>query len=443
MIAAIILMVSASTLGAFMYNRLVGACLFLTLIPLLPRYMAIGIGQDGVALTVLRLLVIGLSSIIVISSFVGGDKNLLLIKDSKKYIVLLFLLYTISALGSVLYGELVYGLFYFVEDTAILIVSVYLGCLFASHRRGLKLLVNYCFLLPLMITVVIVFIEMSMQQPVLTNVFVVDTNIASNREFFNYHSFRDGVYRAKGLFDGSLQLGEFATYCGIVSIIIFMNNSYSRKFSGLCILMSIYLAYSSGSRSAFLVLVIVGVLLFFVQVIKRNREIGKHFTWASIFFAVVCGGLILTALVMEVRGIRFLYLIEDAKERSTVGRLLQYYIVPSLILDSPIYGYGYRRYYVYLFERLTALDNYYLRILLQAGYSGLLVYVGCLFYMLKKTIEAVFSSDKNLTTAGIFTFGVLFCVVLSKVFIAGDSNVFYFIILFTFLAARSRLISLN
>lgn len=415
------------------------ACLwFLVVLVLTPRYIGIGVGSDGVALSAKRVLVLSFLLVLVIRpSLWKGVKQ---IRSTLIPVYFLFGFAVISCVGSIEHGVWYYSLLYFGENVAILIVAVYIGWSLSVERFGLQNLLRYGFYLPILVSGFIVCIELIRSAPALSGILEIDSVIATNRDFYYEHAIRGGLFRAKALFDGPLQLAEFSAYSLSVLVVAKLFRIITLRNFLILLLCVLVALFATRTRSSVLIGSLSTVIVVLIYLMRRGRSAGRVVTWLGVILCTSVGSIALFLLVKEIQGDVLLYLIDDEKERSTVARLLQFKTVPLLVSDAPIFGYGYQRHFVYMFDNLYSLDNYYLKMLLQSGYVGFTVFMLSILLMLGSVLRAAFSRDRGIMIVGMFGVAIITNFLLFKMFTSGEPNNIYLYIVFVFVVSRVALI---
>ena len=422
-----------------LFWRPLSACLwFLLILVLTPRYIGIGLGSDGVALTAKRLIILSFLVVLIVRPSLWKG-----VHEIRKHLMPIYVLIAfafISCFGTVDHGVWYFSLLYLGENLAVLVVAVFIGWKLSVERYGLQDLFRYAFYIPLLISVCLVCVELLRSAPVLSGILEIDSTIATNKDFYFSHTLRDGVFRAKALFDGPLQLAEFSAYALSVLVVAKLFRLITlRNFIVLlgCVLVAMI---ATRTRSSLLIGSISTVVVVTMYLIRGGGGAGRILTWFGVGLCVSIGCLAIFFLVQEIQGDVSLYLIDDERQRSTVARLLQYKVVPQLVSETPVFGYGYQRNFVYLFDNLYSLDNYYLKVLLQSGYLGFTVFMVSMLLMLGSVLKAAFSPIRGVMIVGMVGVAVTTNFLLFKLLVSHEPNNMYLFIVFVFVVSRVALI---
>ncbi len=437
---AIILGVGWSAIfGRFLVYPLIGSLWMLASMVFMPRYLAVGIGQDGLALTLYRVLLYSLFIAIVIK-FIHGSASPYrrLSKDGKLVLWGVLLVSLVSCVGSYEHGSLFLSAAYAIEDVATIFIAMYTGWLLSNRADSLQLYFKYAVVVPILICCFLVIIEVYRQAPVLSGLINIDESLytSTGRDFLGSVS-REGVYRVKALFNNPLQLSEFAVYCLVFSFAAILLRIVSKKQFIVVMLCTIFIIYHSGSRSGFLIMMLgcSAVTIFYFLSLSGLRS--RISTWLLLIGCAVLGCVMIYLLALESVGEQ-LHLIDDVGDRSTAARLQQYYAVFELWKQSKIYGYGYKRAFFDYFQILQSLDNYFLRIILQSGATGFAIQLVCFFTILKTCVRGSFSRHVAVHRVGFLAFGVFVATFVYKLFIESDYNNMYLLVLFFLLTFMLR-----
>lgn len=438
MIVVIMALGWAIVVGRFLLSPIYGGLWFLAAMTCMPRYIAIGIGQDGLAFTLYRGIIYSLFLIIVVKIVFGASPYKRLSKDGRVVFWLFVVVSVFSCFGVFQYSSILLSGGYFVEDLSVLTITVYMGWLLSNREDHVALFFRYAIVVPLGVIVLLVAFESYRQAPVLSGFVKIDDSLftSTGREFLGVLT-RDGHYRARALFSNAILLSEFAAYCLVFTFAILLLKQISRWKATVVIFCALFVIYSTGARSGLLVsaLCCSGITVFYL--LSFGGKGGRFATWVSIFACTMIGVVAIYFLVQNSISDR-LYLIEDKSLRSTTARLQQYNIVYDLAKDSLFFGYGYHRFFYSLYHSFFTLDNYYLRIILQSGFIGFLFILIAFYKIIKISLLEAYSRFQDISVVAFVAFALALTTFIYKIFIESDHNNMYFLVLFYIVCFRVR-----
>ena len=441
MTLAITFMMYLTVIGRFFVSATAGSLAFLTIIALSPRYFGIGIGEGGFALSVQRMISITLISLIILALIFQRKKsrNYESIYSPNFFLYVFLLFFSISAFSSFKNNpNSIYFIFIFSED----LINIFLSYLivffvFPIYQSKTKFL-KYLFLIPAAVSSLFIFIELLNSEPVFSD--IEDTSIAALRDP-GEAKFRDGAYRAKALFNGPLILSEFAVYAWVSVLFLWgvvernvkrPKREISQQVLILFGIIVLFCVLSTGSRAG-LALVVIATFCFLI--IQNTRRTGRKLSAIAIRFYIVIGiSLVLAYLYYKIS--QFIQVksfsdIANQFDRSSYARTLQYFQVASIIQDSPLIGFGYQRNFAERFDALYNIDNHYLRVLLQAGFLGLALFIIAIFTVILSGLRMLSSDNREVSRIGAFliVFGVVFLI--QKLFLSQpDNNIYLYLVYF-------------
>jgi O-antigen ligase len=327
------------------------------------------------------------------------------------------------------------GLLYAIEDfflTVILFVVVFRFATEKFFQSILSALQASIFL-----TTLIVFLEIAYEAPLYES--FANQNVI--KEGALDAAFRAGRYRAIGIFDGPLQLGEFLVY-GLVTVLFFRDsarNRVSRTLAIALVILTLAGIVATGSRGAFLAAIVVIMVNF---VAHRWHRLNLPARTLSIFFIIVAVPVLVVASVSSLAelsesyvGVQF-YVLEE-RERSMASRLLQFSEVTRALGDRPFTGFGLQSNFSNNLGEIRKLDNYYLRLGLEGGYVAIGLFVLLLAVLFKALMKrSPFGDTKEIINTR--TYGIMMLAGFSvmKMFLSQPGNNVYFFILMALVLAR-------
>ena len=229
---------------------------------------------------------------------------------------------------------------------------------------------------------------------------VDDTNPQNLAEILGTH-LRRGQYRIKSTFSHPLLFAEFVTSMLPLMVYRFAHGGATAKFmmSGL-LFMILPVIYFTHSRSALVVMVILGLLLsafFVVRSIKyKNFDFSTAFSWLMV--PAILGGVFLAYSILSTLS----HGTSTDERTSSIARLAMLGKGIPLVEAQPVIGYGvgmgaYTLGFVGEGGIIT-LDNYYLLLALDSGLLALMVFCLMLSWAAKQLITALKFPQRNYST---------------------------------------------
>lgn len=337
-----------------------------------PRSLGVSIGSQDLSLTFARITL----PIIIALYFIAKVMNKERVSSSKTPIwkidafrILLFL--SLAKLAATLINGA--SILYAVED--LLFSTVVFASFYTLATQRLLHAVMLSVVLAMLTTGLIVLVEMGLQRPLHTA--IVDQNLLNERTANGL--FRGGAYRVQAIFDNPLSLAEFACYSLPIAMAAgAITRGKARLICWASIGAIATILMLTGSRSGLLVGLIAGLSYFSaLNWGKLNRASRGLLIVAMV---VVVGYLFalsvqfLITMIAEAQGVRY-DLIEDSRRVSSLSRALQFQQVFGALSEKPLYGFGVLQNFSRSIEEIHTLDNYYLRLGLEAGYPGMILFV--------------------------------------------------------------------
>lgn len=362
-----------------------------------PPYLALNLpgfpSIDPSRIALMSLIVVWLFYIINSSSL---KQNVLLVYNNNVILLKLLLLLVLSRIFSVFFSEVPFqSLFYFIKDLVEVFLPVLILISILSRRKNLE---QFFFVLAVVGAVIICISVMELL--INKNIFLLylPSGFVVSSEFIEQslkETVRRGEVRVKGPFTHPLLLAQFLVV--MLPIYAYFLYAHSKKvvrvISFVLILLSILVLYKTGARSAFVGIaaeIIVALILYLKWVVVTKK-------------ASVLGWLVIISYpVFILLGFFIFYLTIDffvgqtaGEVSSTNARFIMWEKGLSIIMDSPVFGFGSGSAgYVLNFiggSGFLTIDSYYLSILLNYGYLGLLLFVGyfiLVFYLALKLINS-------------------------------------------------------
>lgn len=253
---------------------------------------------------------------------------------------------------------------------------------------------------------------------------------------------RGGIYRAQGVFDNPLSLSEFSLFCLPIAMAGTILMRKKGKVLAYCaVALALFSMISTGSRSGMLGGVI--TILSFVLYLNWNRFSKKTkislglLISISMLYAVFSAFGMISLLAERAQSTKF-YLIESETEVSTLSRALQYHEVFTALIERPLVGFGVLQNFASNLDEIHRIDNYYLRVGLEAGFLGIILFVSILSLMFRRITkvgrERVGGRKERAFNA--MCMGILVAFSVNKLFISiPTNNIYFFLLMGAFLGA--------
>ncbi len=338
-----------------------------------PRFFAMGFAEDGFALTMQRAMLFLLLAMYLARALWGSAEVRQGWELLQRYRLALaaLLVYLLARLvGNLLTGRLdlsVAG--QLISESLISLFIVLLAVTYVRTRSQIIIVLGLVMASLLFNQLVSVY-EYLAQETVFPADLSLRYEVGGRGDAVVAGRIRDASFRAMGVFDNPLKLtallgmalplvGYLATNAGTLLV---------RVLAGASLLLALPTAIFSGSRAALGI-----VLLIFAWF--GYRWLTRDMATTGRLLVAICGavagaallGLFADELLREL-------LFGDAYARSTEARLSAYVSVPLLLLEAPLFGFGYARNIVETLE-LGALDPFYLRLALEGGAVSLLAFI--------------------------------------------------------------------
>lgn len=415
--------------------------LFIFLIPFLPRYIGLGVGEEGFSLSLIRILlmILFISFVISFTQNKGYILNrILLVYQKNKILIntllLLFLLKIISLLLNsntfplyiILFNDFLFSIFIF-----------FLTVVIIDSEESIARLVKILFY-SYTIVLVLVIIEYIVKYPLLS-IFASDQMTLLEDVSQGYVK-DDGRYRVSAGFDNPIPLGEYLTILFPLIISYINKNKYSLGLMLIYSLLFIFAVYATGSRAAILMSAIMVYLYVMFKLYKSNqtvRIIMYIFNFIIAGFAVYFTYTFISGLISGFSGSFLAY--SSSEERSSVSRALQYIAIYTKTIEAPLLGFGRVRNASVEFQ-LGAIDNYYFIVILEVGIIGLFTYLTFNYLLIKIALQQYISGFSNY-----YLFPILISIVLMILYqiLVSVPDVYIFLYIFAALISIMKTIQYN
>jgi hypothetical protein len=374
---------AAQSCAAFLSFRM-GFLLFIFFYATYPRLLALGIGEQGFALTAQRMMLLGLIVLFGLRYVYGAG-------DARRGMAILWqelgtLLLFLGLLGSRLMGNLLTGrldlsaIVGFIDETVFTLFIVLLVFSVIRTRRDVHAL-----LLVIALSVfpneIVTAIEFVTQRSIFPASLQVDFETSRSVDKMLEGGTRFGLYRVQGLFESPLKLMELVVLSIplVVYLIRITPTGFLRTLLMLILAVQPVVVALTGSRTGIMMLLLVGLAYLYRFVKQRFGRI------ESAMLLLVFGLVGLSALIIGFDSIVDGFLFSREGSRSTASRFIQYVLSVPLIQASPLFGYGYARNIVDVID-INRMDGYYLRTLMEGGGVGL----GCLLALQWRSLRKLY-----------------------------------------------------
>lgn len=405
-----------------------GLLFFVFFLAFAPRSTALALGGEGFALTFQRmsiLILLGYMFVAVAYKAVLRQRLHQIVRDGP-VVLLIILMILVKLLVTLVGGGLSY-LAYVVDDAA-LSLGVFL--IFASYVREPR---DYYRLLAMIVASAIVsalfgMIELQIARPLVSS--VLDVKVQVN-EAVLLGRVRESGYRVQALFDNPLALAELAVYSLPVALfgLMVLKGGKKRLFFALGVISSLFLVYVTDARSALLavttVMFVYPLVYYWPRLSMMAKIVASFMLFCLVFYVLFLAFDIISSMVHESGTAE--YWRYDQTERSTLSRARQYFDVAAVLRDTNYVGVGFRQNFSNEIDDINRLDNYFLRMLLEGGVLGLLLFLSVLFAafrMIRKGMGRKGGGVSRHLSAMLISFIAGFLIM--KLFVSMPGNNVYF-----------------
>lgn len=407
--------------------------IFIFLIPFLPRYIGLGVGEEGFSLSLVRILLMILF-ILFIVSFTQNSKYILnrtvLIYQKNKLLINIILLFFLLKIISLVLNNNTFPLYVILfNDFLFSIFIFFLTVIIIDSEESIAHLVKILFY-SYTLVLVFVIIEFIIQYPLLS-VFASD-QMSLLKDVSEGYVKDDGIYRVSAGFDNPIPLGQYLTILFPLIMSYINRNHYSLGLIIIYSLLFIFAVYATGSRAAILMSAVMVYLYVMYKLYKSNQTIRiimyiVNFLIAAI--AVYFTYHFISNLISSFTGSYLEY--SSSRERSSVSRALQYIAIYEKIMEAPLFGFGRVRNPAVELE-VGAIDNYYFIIILEVGIIGLFTYLTFNYLVIRTALQQYLSGFTNY-----YLFPILISIVLMILyqFLVSVPDVFIFLYIFAALVS--------
>jgi len=379
--------------AAFMNYRL-GFLLFVFFYATYPRLLAVGLGDQGFALTAQRIMLLMLLLLFGLRYIYGASdvrRGMAILWQESGTLILFFGLLLSRVLGNLLTGRFdLSAIVSFVDETLFTLFLVLLAFSVIQTRRHVHMLL-LVIVLSLLPNQIIACIEFVTQRSIFPASLQVDFETSRSVGAMLEGGTRFGLYRVQGAFESPLKLMAVMVLTMPLTIYLrgITRKGFLRSLLTMILLLQPVVIFWTGSRTGIMMMLIV-VMAYVYRFVKYR--FGKLESALLIF---LMGSLALMFLILTADSILNNFLLGSEGSRSTTSRLVQYVLSYPLIKTSPLFGYGYARNIVDVID-INRMDGYYLRTVMEGGLVALTCLVMLFWRSLRKLGRLQNSGDYHL-----------------------------------------------
>jgi hypothetical protein len=340
--------------------------IFLISLPFLPRAIGFGVGEEGFALTAKRLIYLATIAYMLASV---GRRKFKMNASQFRYLLFPTLLYIfLTQINPITSGNYLYSLSVGIEKVVEVVVCIFLANILTNTGDARVSFTKFAFYYPAIAIFPLVLVEyFFLKQPTLGLVIGLEQLSIEGSEGSLMARARDGVYRAQGLHNGPIQLGQYAAFA--LPFIYFLHLQKALKFLPFISVMGVLflLALLSGSRGAAM-LAACSIVLSPLLALRLSRP----FVLIGVLVVAGFGAILTIESLQEFQLLRF-DTMSSASERSSYARLYQFNYYMPYILENPLFGHGFIRHIGREFG-ISHFDIFFLGLLLESGIVGAVIF---------------------------------------------------------------------
>jgi O-antigen ligase len=344
------------------------------LLAFMPRYLGIGLGDEGFALSPRRIALIAFSVGLLLQMMFRVDSlnRFGAVVSRNKFIFALLLSgMLVRFVSTSINAGVGLQLLYVLDDLLITLVPG-IGVLLLVHSEDDERHVIVALLVALFATSLVASIETIKGSMLLQGLVSVTVEEAGRSGLTDIY--RSGAYRAKAFFDNPLLLAEFACIVWPWAVYLYYAGvSQAQRLFALAVgVAAPVVIFATHARSGWLVFGLGLVCFVVLRGWDRSTRVARLplVALAAVAFSGI--GLIVFQIISDAIG-NLGGEVEGA--RSIVERLNQYAVVAQAWLEAPVFGYGMTRNILTDLEGLDHIDNFWLRLLLEGGVALLVVFL--------------------------------------------------------------------
>lgn len=335
------------------------------LLPFLPRSMGIGFGSDGGAITFTRVTI---PVLLVISFLKALYSRKFLIRrrgTAPNAAIVILAALCITKITSSIYNDA--SIVHAVDDMARSFGTFLLFFMFNVSVDMYKISIFVWF--SLLISSAFAALEYYLGYPIhalIVSQSIIDTTLMGQ--------VRDGAYRVQALFDGPLFFSEFIVVSFAAFLFLWPQLSALKRLVSVAIYALLILA--NGSRSVLIVLPAMVLLHLLLPVWRHSKSSSRNLLVLLLLIAVIPMTYLSISYIIELgqNDPSGTYQYMDPYTRSSVARAFQFFQVYNVVINHPFIGVGMEQNFVSS-GIVDTLDNSFLRILLESGFLGLILFI--------------------------------------------------------------------
>ncbi len=398
--------------------------LFVFLIPFLPKYIGFGVGSEGFALSLKRILLMIFFMAVAISFTQNRkyiSKRILQVYLQNRMLMNLLLLFSILKIFSLSINSREFLQYIMLFNDFILTGFVFmLTILLIASEEDINRIIKLFFYGYIVVLILALF-ESFIKFPPLSVFLAEGMNLARD---YGEGIERGGGYRVNGSFVSPITLGEYLVILFPIVITYVYKNKYSLIFKVAFVTLFLYAINSTISRSAILMTGVMAYLYILFIIYKGGSKYSRfvvnmlNLLIVSIAFYFVFNYV--SDLIMNFHG-RFDKISGGEEAISSTSRALQYVRVYDKMLEAPFFGFGRMTH----FSRFlgSTIDNRYFWMTMEVGIIGISVYFLFLFTLAKTALGLYRSPYKNYYVFPLLV--SIFLYIPYKILTVGDTNIIY------------------
>jgi len=362
-----------------------GFLVFVFLYGAYPRFFALGVAEQGFALTAQRAMIVVMFFLYMIRWLYGCDdirRGVDRLVRNKTIVLLLAAILLSKLLGNVATGRFDIGVAATLTTNMLFTIFVVMLTVTCIKSRNGIYLVMFMIVLSLLVNLFAILIEYINGESLFKDAVQIDyadSGIKSTEAILEGAE-RGARYRVMGFFDNSLEFVSFICPCIPIAVALFLatRERLVRVLTAMTVLIALPAMVWTGSRTVVLgmgsILLIASYRFFCRRLSRRGR----------IIFTLV--GLVAFMLLLYGSWDWFaakLLSPDRLYARSSLQRVVQHVSAGVLIMQSPFFGFGYARNIADLVD-IKPLDSYYLRIMMEGGLVALVSFFALMAVVISK-----------------------------------------------------------
>ncbi len=391
----------------------------------MPPYLGFGVGGEGFAISLKRILLIILLMSLTLSLTQNRkyiSKRISPIYQQNKVVInLLLLFFAVKVLSLTINSREISQYIMLFMDFLSSIFIMMLTILLINTKESINHLAKIIFY-SYNIVLILVLIEYILQYPVYGK-------LASDQMMLLTDAttglVRGGMHRVRASFLNSIVLGQYLVMLSPIILAYMYKNNYSLLKKIIYFLFFIFAVYTTGSRSSILMSLLLVYLYFMFVLWKRGRLYKFIINLLNLIIISTVFSFIydfISGLISNFHG-RF-DLLGDEETISSTSRALQYIRIYDQMHEAPFFGFGRARNYTEMVG--SSIDNYYFWTILEVGIIGITIYLLFLYFSIKTAVKLYKLSYENYYILPIM---IAILIIISSMFLiqAPDNHVYLYI----------------